>query len=52
VEKIRRAGLPRAGLVSLAEEPPRDVADEAYGPQQLVEMAQSIFKTFTHGNSY
>uniref|UniRef100_A0A7J3X5F9 ATP-binding protein n=1 Tax=Thermofilum pendens TaxID=2269 RepID=A0A7J3X5F9_THEPE len=39
VERIRSLGIPRAGLVSLTEEPP-PVADEGYGPSDLVELAR------------
>jgi hypothetical protein len=43
VERIRGLGIPRAGLVSLTEEPPQ-VADEGYGPSDLVELARETSK--------
>ncbi|MEM3996369.1 MAG: AAA family ATPase [Pyrobaculum sp.] len=46
VEKIRSLGLPKAGLISLAERPP-EVGDEAYGPGDLLEMSAAVFKTYS-----
>ncbi len=42
-DRIRALGIPRVGLISLAERPP-EVADETYGPEDLVEMARAIFR--------
>ena len=42
-EKIRALGIPRVGLISLAERPP-ETADEVYGPEDLVEAAKSIYR--------
>ena len=41
VERIRSAGIPRAGLVSLSERPEFD-ADETLGPEELRELAKGI----------
>jgi hypothetical protein len=41
VERIRSLGIPRAGLVSLTEEPP-PAADELYGPRDLVRLAREV----------
>ncbi len=38
VEKMRRLGIPRVGLISLSERPP-EVGDEALGPEDLVKLA-------------
>ncbi len=42
-DRIRGAGIPRAGVVSLSEEPPeiREI-DEALGPEHLLEMARKV----------
>ncbi len=42
-DRIRALGIPRVGLISLAERPP-EVADETYGPEDLVEMARAVFR--------
>jgi len=42
-DRIRALGIPRVGLISLAEKPP-EVVDETYGPEDLVEMARAIFR--------
>lgn len=39
VERIKSLGIPKAGLVSLTEEPP-PIADELYGPRDLVQLAR------------
>jgi len=41
VERIRSLGIPRAGLVSLTEEPP-PVADELYGPRDLARLSREV----------
>jgi len=42
LERMRRYGIPRTGLVSLTEKPP-EVADESLGPQEIVEIAEKTF---------
>lgn len=44
VETIRRAGIPKAGLVSLEETPPY-IADENLGPAELRKILASVKKT-------
>uniref|UniRef100_A0A7C4FEG0 ATP-binding protein n=1 Tax=Thermofilum pendens TaxID=2269 RepID=A0A7C4FEG0_THEPE len=51
VERIRSLGIPRAGLVSLTEEPP-PVADEGYGPSDLVELARETSEKLRHASRY
>ena len=41
VERIRRAGIPKAGLISLSERPNFN-ADEVLGPEELVKVAEEI----------
>lgn len=41
VERIRSLGIPRAGLVSLTEEP-LPAADELYGPRDLERLAREV----------
>jgi hypothetical protein len=51
VERIRSLGIPRAGLVSLTEEPP-PAADELYGPRDLVRLAREVSerRKLAHGS--
>jgi hypothetical protein len=51
VERIRSLGIPKAGLVSLTEEPP-PVADELYGPRDLVRLAREVSerRKLAHGS--
>jgi hypothetical protein len=51
VERIRSLGIPRAGLVSLTEEPP-PVADELYGPRDLARLAREVSerRKLAHGS--
>ena len=41
VERIRRAGIPKAGLISLSERPDFN-ADEVLGPEELVKVADEV----------
>ena len=41
VERMRRLGIPRAGLISLSERPP-DLGDESLGPEDLISLARTI----------
>ncbi|MFP3202607.1 MAG: AAA family ATPase [Sulfolobus sp.] len=46
VERIRRAGIPKAGLISLTEKPNFSLADEVLGPEDLVKIAEYVFKKY------
>jgi len=46
VERIRRAGIPKAGLISLTEKPDFSLADEVLGPEDLVKIAEYVFKKY------
>ncbi|MDT7862624.1 MAG: AAA family ATPase [Saccharolobus sp.] len=47
IERIRMAGIPKAGLISLAEKPNFTNADEVLGPEELVKVAENVFKKYT-----
>ena len=42
VERIRKYGIPRAGLISLTEKPPEEGVDEALGPQEVLDLAEKL----------
>ncbi|MCG2909504.1 MAG: AAA family ATPase [Stygiolobus sp.] len=46
VERIRRAGIPKAGLISLTEKPNFSLADEVLGPEDLVKIAEYVFEKY------
>ncbi|MFP3260739.1 MAG: AAA family ATPase [Sulfolobus sp.] len=46
VERIRRAGIPKAGLISLTEKPNFSLADEVLGSEDLVKIAEYVFKKY------
>jgi len=41
VERMKKLGIPKSGLVSLVEKPP-ELADEVLGPEDLVEIARVL----------
>ncbi|TRM73716.1 ATP-binding protein, partial [Sulfolobus sp. A20-N-F8] len=43
IERIRSAGIPKAGLISLKERPNFN-ADEELGPEELINYAEEVFK--------
>ena len=44
VERIRGLGIPYVGLISLSSKPTNKLVDEAYGPEDIVEIAHSLVK--------
>ncbi|WP_231136295.1 hypothetical protein [Acidianus ambivalens] len=45
IERIRRAGIPKAGLISLKEKPNFN-ADEELGPGDLVRISRDVFEKY------
>ncbi|MDT7902177.1 MAG: AAA family ATPase [Acidianus sp.] len=45
IERIRRAGIPKAGLISLKEKPNFN-ADEELGPEDLVRISRDVFQKY------
>jgi hypothetical protein len=45
IERIRRAGIPKAGLISLKEKPNFN-ADEELGPEDLVRISRYVFQKY------
>ena len=41
VERMKEQGIPRTGLISLAEDPPK-VADETLGPEDILRIAEKL----------
>ena len=46
-EKIREYGIPRVGLISLTEKPPKEKAGITLGPQEIIAIAEEIKKRET-----
>ena len=41
-ERIRKYGIPRAGIISLTEKPPTENSDETLGPEEIIAIAKEV----------